>query len=550
MERRRRLVKLGLVFFLFFYLPLLLRLGWLTVVRGPELARQAWKQQTWAVGLEDIPRGQIYDRNLKPLTDSYTDWRIIVFPALVKNKVHTAMRLANLLGQPLEEILARFNGEAVILPYPVSQEAWQSVHAYRWPGVMLKPVTFRYGPHPLAANVLGYLGYPDQKRLSQLPRGDYRRGELLGRAGLEALYDRELRDVSPEGVAAVVKDGQGRMIKGLQGQNGGYQPSKRRRHLVLTLDARVQRLVETVLDHRQLRGAVVVMKMDGDLLALASRPTFHPAQLPAQPEPLQFVDRTMWPTEPGSVFKLLVAAAALEEGLVTPQTWIECSKVPGVKVNVPHPKGGHTLQEALAYSCNPYFVWLGRNLGADKLYSYQRKLQLLTAVVTGYPHAYQQPDWNRVWQDNLTNLSIGQGQMQLTPLQVARLTALIARGGIDIQPRLVQEIRDDFGRVESRFAPAQPQRLLSEATARQLQGMMRLVVSQGSGQLAELAPGVAGKTGTAQRSNGQLNCWFTAFYPTRQPRVVLTVLVEGGESGGKTAAPVAREILQGLANLY
>ncbi|MFZ5627246.1 MAG: peptidoglycan D,D-transpeptidase FtsI family protein, partial [Bacillota bacterium] len=448
------------------------------------------------------------------------------------------------LGQPLEEILARFNGEAVILPYPVSQEAWQSVHAYRWPGVMLKSVTFRYGPHPLAANVLGYLGYPDQKRLSQLPRGDYRHGELLGRAGLEALYDRELRDVSPEEVAAVVKDGQGRMIKGLAGKNGGYQPARRRRHLVLTLDSKIQTIVEQVLAEKKIKGAAVVMDVkSGDLLALASSPSFHPQHLPRQPEPMQFIDRTMWMTEPGSIFKILVAAAALEEGLVKPETRLACQQVTGVKCNVEHPHGGHNMHEAFAFSCNSYFVWLGRSLGADKLFTYQKKLGLLDSTVIGYPLQYQQIDWQQVWADNLTNLSIGQGRMQLTPVQIARLTAVVARGGWDIQPRLVKEIRDDSGKVESHFPPTVPRQVISPATAEILRKLMRETVEWGTGRMAELAPGMAGKTGTAQRPQEQLNCWFSGFYPWQNPRYTVTVLVDGGKSGGESAAPLAREIL-------
>lgn len=326
--------------------------------------------------------------------------------------------------------------------------------------------------------------------------------------------------------------------------------------VTLNLDARLQRLAYRLMAGR--KGAVVIMEpQSGALLALVSSPGFNPLD----PGPATLDERNMpvfnraiqgrYP--PGSVFKILIAGMALEEKR-TPtyfcpaEGYLAAAHTPPIrdseyyacmrKGTVWSGWGRMNIEEALVHSSNVYFAQLGVGCGTRAfndiiLRSHINKSLTYLKGVSGVlkSSSGEVPQVTRPSQ--LALLSIGQGEVLTTPLHVACLTAAVAAGGNLMRPRLLKE--DSIDRLETLF---------SSATASRLSGMMRQVVRAGTGKGADVAGlEVCGKTGTAQVTGGEDHAWFTCFAPQRNPRIVVTVLIERGGFGARTALPVARALL-------
>lgn len=345
--------------------------------------------------------------------------------------------------------------------------------------------------------------------------------------------------------------------------------------LELTIDPRVQAAAADALGDQ--RGAAVALDpRTGAILALVSRPSFDPNALsshqlnaveqayaeltqdPSQPLVNRALAGDLYP--PGSTFKLVVAAAALESGEFTPESELEGGvtyTLPGTTTDLPnfggaacHPEGTPSLARSVQVSCNTSFAWLAGELGADALreqaeeFGFGQTLQVpMTATPSSYP---EDPD------DAQTALTgIGQHEVRVTPLQVAMISAAIANDGVMMEPYLVDTVRNRDLEVAEQTDPRALSRAVSGATAQELTDMMVSVVEQGSGQLAAV-PGVsvAGKTGTAEfGDSGAAHAWFTGFAPADDPQVAVAVVVESatdnwtGETGGQVAAPVALSLI-------
>lgn len=533
------------------------RLGYIQLVKGGELARKAWEQSTLRVVLESNERGNIFDRNFRSLLDSHYQMRVVAFPSLVGDKSEVSRILAPILGISQQEVNGRLNGKPAYWPEELSREQLQRLAEQELPGIMVRPLHQRYGDRPLATNTLGYLGKIDSKaelgELREKTKKRYGLGDLVGRSGLEYYYEANLKGTKPEKAVIANVNANGQLIKGLGIENIDQGSDLPRNNLVLTLDRNVQELVEDTMDHWQMRGAVVVMDAGtGDLLALASRPTYRPDKvkeyLPLN-EDKMFLDQTMLLTEPGSVFKVVVAAAALEEGLAKPDSRYKHLETDPVPCNVVKPHSDFTLAEAMAVSCNPTFVKLGLALGADRIIEYARRFGLDNQKVIGYPYA---PDKRQNWakvQEDPVNSSIGQGPVLATPVEVTAMLNTIANKGIYIEPRLVKELRSTDGNVVKHFSLGISHRAVSADTAEKIEDMLVGVTLKGTGRKAALSNElVAGKTGSAQPGNATetTNAWFSGYFPAGKPKYVITVLVQKGISGGESAAPVFHDIAQAL----
>lgn len=333
--------------------------------------------------------------------------------------------------------------------------------------------------------------------------------------------------------------------------------------IVLTLNASAQRLAMDELDGK--RGAVVALDpKTGAVLALASTPTYDPATVlssqeeynlfhfdPNSPE-LNRAVQGLYP--PGSVFKIFTAAAALDAGVATPETEFTCAgteRVARAKVvcRITRGHGRIDLNEAMADSCNIAFAKLAQNLGVEPFIEYIKKLHVLDEADLGLPSSRGRMYNFRGFKGEvaLSEAAFGQGATMLSPFQIARLTAAVANGGRVLQPYLVAEVRSPNGRVLQRgrakdFGPG-----IGTAAAEQVKGMMVEVVEKGTGRAAGLSGvTVAGKTGSAENPQGRAHGWFTCFAPAENPRVVVTVIIEGGGSGSESAAPIARRVLERL----
>ena len=331
--------------------------------------------------------------------------------------------------------------------------------------------------------------------------------------------------------------------------------------ITLTIDGHLQQLAHRLM--RGQRGAVIAMEPEsGALLVLYSAPAYDAVAItkseedynvftydPEKPEinrPLQ----GMYP--PGSVFKVFTAAAAIDAGLSDPGAKVHCAgaeRVAGTLVKCRR-SGGHgtiTLRRALADSCNIAFAKLGNELGPDRFRRYVKSFHLLDAANLPLPtNTGRMADFKGFKGEmQLAEASFGQGATLLTPLSIARLTATIARGGEVVQPFIVAEVRTVGGRVMRQGESRVLGRAISKETAQAVAGMMRSVVEEGTGGVADIAGvEVAAKTGSAQNPAGDPHAWFTCFAPADSPSVVVTVIVENGGSGSTVAGPVAVAVLR------
>lgn len=346
--------------------------------------------------------------------------------------------------------------------------------------------------------------------------------------------------------------------------------------LELTIDPAVQAAAVEALGDRT-GAAVALDPRTGAILAMVSRPSYDPNALsshqlaavdeaytaladdPTRPLVNRAIGGDLYP--PGSTFKLVMAAAALESGDYQPDTELEGGRtytLPGTETTLPNfggaacdPGDTPTLAESVQVSCNTSFAWLAGELGADAIreqaeaFGFGEPLEVPMAVT---PSSY--PD--QLDDAQLALTGIGQYDVRETPMQVAMISAAIANGGVTMTPYLVEEVRDSDLEVIETSEPRARSRAISSATATELTEMMRAVVERGSGQAAAIQGiPVAGKTGTAEFGDaGAAHAWFTGFAPADDPQIAVAVIVESatdnwtGETGGQVAAPIARAMLE------
>ncbi|MGI5839036.1 MAG: peptidoglycan D,D-transpeptidase FtsI family protein [bacterium] len=520
------------------------RLLMLQIIQAKSLADRALRQRSYQMEMEQ-PRGRILDRYGASLTGEFEHESVFAFPSLCEDKRASAQMLAEVLNLDYTAVYAELNSRNAPfrLKAGVTRQEKNTLAVLPLPGVLILPETVRYGPGALARHTVGYVS----------------RADNIGVAGLEKEYDACLRSAGVERVMALL-DGNKNLIL-----PGGYrwQPNEREekgKDIYLTLDAGIQSIVEAVMERRVAKGAVAVVQADtGEILALASRPNFDQndlaAYLTAADAPL--LNRVVNGYPPGSVFKYVVAAAALEEGSVHPEEKFICpgyTLVNGRRFQCHKwEEGGHgelTFAEAFAASCNSVFIEVGQRLSGDTLRRYAAIFGC--GQKTGSGIGEEDPGLVDprpiLYPGDIANLSIGQGSLLVTPLQVARILAAVVNDGLMLPLRLVRRA----GQLTTVPAAAGT-RIMSADTARTLREMSFLTTTTGTGRAAFVPElGSAGKTGSAETGRYQpdgksiLHVWFAGYAPADDPEIVVVVLVEDGVSGSETAAPVFREIIEAV----
>ncbi len=528
-DRKRRII-LILAGISLVFVFLLGKLFCLQILNGPGLARSAVRQRISGLVIYD-KRGDIKDRHGISLLDR--GWRkgLVAFPVLYRGR-----------EEEIVSALSRLEGtDRVADPPRGSLPFWLYLGSgdvgAGWgipgtfpavlPGILEAAYPVRYGPDLLACHLVGYL----------------QESEGRGVSGIEAAFDRELSRGQETVLGALVDGSQG-LIGGL-----GYRATRKGESaldVILTLDSSLQREVERIADRYIGRGAVVVMDCRGDILALASRPAFHPARLEnyLNGERGALINRALMEYQPGSVFKTVVAAAALEEGLVSLFQRFHCSG--GVEAGglyfqctCLHPDPLLSLAEAFAYSCNSVFIELAQELGGERLLDYARRFGLGEATGFLLDETYGLlPEKNDLNNSRaLANAALGHGAVMVTPLQMASLMAIIANGGYRVRPRLVQALENTDRQIVRYFGTQQGERVLSPATVNRLKYLLHGVMATGTGRPGALTVLPAGaKTGTAEsgrRENGRAlyNYWAAGFYPLEGAEAVIVVFADEMKEG-------------------
>jgi penicillin-binding protein 2 len=534
------------------------------------------------------PRGIIFDRDLGVLVENRDSMVISLVREHSHNLDRTITRLAEVVGVPVEtvrEIVRKHRNEPSYQPIPVVADATlaqvAAVAVHRLDSdlgevIVERVPTRRYPSNSLAAHVFGYVSEATEVQLS---RDGFHAGDIVGQAGVERLYNRLLMGV--DGARRVVVNSLGREIRTLEEVPPAGGP-----RVELTIDSDVQRALEEGFAGFGHAGAAVVLDPNnGEVLAYASLPAYDPNAFAGG------IDRTTWaglttdalkPLQdraiqgrysPGSTFKMAVALAGLEEGIITPDFTVDCHGGQDFygRVFKCWKPGGHgrvDLRHAIEQSCDVYFYTLGKMVGVDAINKWATRLGLGIKTGIDLPNELvglvPSTEWKRAktgekWYPGETiSVAIGQGQVSVTPVSMAVYMAALANGGHRVTPHLLRAVDDGKG---WQMVPA-PDMVESGAKPESLaaihDGLWMVVNAGGTATNARLAGyDVAGKTGTAQLiSNEALralkgrtdldlrdNGWFVFFAPRDNPQIAGVVFTEHGLHG-TNAAYIARHIME------
>ncbi|MDR1312427.1 MAG: penicillin-binding protein 2 [Deltaproteobacteria bacterium] len=569
------------------------RLWFLQVDMGEEYLQKSEINYT---RFTQIPttRGLIKDRNGRILVDNAVSYELLVTPKEVGDDSEAKLladEVGRVIGRDPDELARRYKP---LLKQPYEASVWLpdlsradmtllETRRYGLKGLSVrvssirKPMSGSFAPH-----VLGYLGEISKAKLEDKDFEGLVQGDLIGQSGIEQSMDSLLRGA--KGTRLMTVDSKGRLLEELESE----YPAPGR-NLVLTLDSRLQRVSQSVLGEKA--GAVVVMDpRNFEILAMASSPFFNLDDFTGGVSTERWKslnDDPFHPMEnravsgqypPGSTFKIAVSLSALKEGVITPDSIFHCGG--GLRLGN-HLFGcwnrrGHgavNLYRSLKESCDVYYYETGRRLGVDRMAKQLRQnfglgRALGADLLAERGGLIPDQDWKlrrfkAPWSaGEVLPVSIGQGYVLATPLQVAQYTAVAANGGTLMRPHLVKEITDFDGRLVERVEPEVVNRIdLRPDYVDKVRKGLEAVVNEpgGTGRRARLPDvRVAGKTGTAQvvslqRYNTygrggrpyryQDHAWYTAYAPAEDPEVVVTVLLEHTGGGGAHAAPVAQKVL-------
>jgi len=532
------------------------------------------------------PRGMLYDRDFRLLVENRRAYTISIVREHSKDLDRTARLLSEVAGVELETIqkqLERHRDKKVFEPVAVIEDASLAQVAaitarrldFELPELVVEEVPTRlYPADALAAHLFGYVGQATEAQVVDgIPSGS-----VVGQNGLERVYNRLL--MGQDGARRVVVNNVGRQISTID-----EVPPVRGPRVELTIDLDLQKAAEDAFRHAGFNGAALFMDPNnGEVLSYTSLPAYDPNDfahgidaetwraLNSDPlRPLQNrVIQGRYP--PGSAFKIVVAVAALEEGLVTPDHRITCNggKTFYGRYYRCHLAGGHgslDLRHALEKSCNVYFYTLGQMLGVDKIYEWAEKLGLAGKTGIDLPGEEESIVPNTAWKLKRTgepwypgetiSVAIGQGQNAVTPASLAVMISTVANGGTRVTPHVVKAVDTGDGWAPAPLPETSASRFKPETLQAVRDGLWMVVNAAGTGGRARI-PGfdVAGKTGTAQlisnegraRAQGSSrdlrdHGWFVFFAPRDNPEIAGAVFGEHSEHG-YLAAPIAKHVME------
>ncbi|MUT66196.1 stage V sporulation protein D [Paenibacillus sp. NEAU-GSW1] len=549
---RRRLFAILIVGVVAFA-ALVLRLAYVQLWQGEQLTEKA--ENSWR---RDIPymakRGEIWDRNGVKLAynvSSPTVWAVL---AQVKDKPATAKTLAPLLDMTEEAIMKLLSKKKTMLVdlkpggKKMTLEKSQQIRELALPGIVVAEDSKRFYPFGnLAAHLLGFTGIDNQ-----------------GLTGVELKYNDKLTGI--KGNVSFLSDARGRQMPN---SSDTYVAPKQGLTMQLTIDKQIQAVMERELDQAMTAlqpDGIIAIAMDpnnGEILGMASRPTYEPDKYKEVPSEVYNRNLPIWMTyEPGSTFKIITLAAAIEEKKVDlkNERFFDpgAIEVGGARLRC-WKKGGHgsqTFLEVVENSCNPGFVTLGQRLGKEKLFSYIKNFGFGTKTgidINGEENGIMFK-MNQVGPVELATTAFGQG-VSVTPIQQIAAVSAAVNGGTLYKPHVTKGwINPETGAVVQQTEPEAVRTVISEATSKQVREALESVVAQGTGKNAFIdGYRVGGKTGTAQKViNGRYSpnehiVSFVGFAPADDPQIVIYVAVDnpqGIQFGGVVAAPIVRSIME------
>ncbi len=572
------------------------RMWYLQIIRGDEFEKFSLNNRIRSIRIP-APRGRILDRRGRELVVNRPSFNVYVLPEDVKDRDSLAVALSVALGMEHDviknKITAAFQKNRhnlALIAQDISRNQLAFLEARRssLPGLVIEVDHLREYMHgKIGAPFLGYMGKITESELKSHP--DMHGDDLIGKSGMEKIWESYLR--GKDGFIQRVTDAFGREVR-----SNLFQEDIERRasipgaDVILSIDIDLQIAAEEALGDKY--GAIVAMDpRTGEVLALVSHPTFDPRdfikgvdakewnELVKDPS-FPLVNRaTQGVYPPGSIFKIVTAAAALKEGVIDTTTPFYCPGFYkfGKKTFRCWRKGGHgrmDLHQAIVGSCDVYFYNVAQRLGIDRLARYIKGfgfgvptgIDLAEKAGTAPSREWKSKTFKKPWYDGETIVTgIGQGYVTATPLQIAVMTAAVANGGILLKPQIVKEVISSQGKTLFEYNPQENGRLPVEKRVMDIiRDALVGVVNEpnGTGKASKLdRMVVAGKTGTSQvvaqgpqggkylRTDQKDHAWFTSYAPAENPEIVVTVFVEHGGMGGEAAAPIAKQILEAYLKL-
>lgn len=552
------------------FLVILSGVFYLQVIRWPLYNGLARRNHIRLIPFEGL-RGTIYDRNGLAMVENRLSFDVVIIPQEIRDEDALYGRLSNVIGMTKENIKAivKKRYTAPFAPITIAGDVERNIAfileemKQQIPGVLVQSRGLRwyvYGER--AGHIIGYLSLINKGELERLGAYGYSVSDMVGRSGVERVYDRYLK--GEDGGMQVEVDASGKLVRvlGNKNQNKGCD-------ITLTVDAKLQAYAADCLSGQ--KGAIVIMNANnGEILAVASSPEFDSNIFVASDkggQAKELINSKQRPMlnraisgqyPPGSIFKIIVALAGLESGKITEHTTFVCDG----KYRMGNAEfacwkdeghGPQDISAAITHSCNVYFYNLGHKLGPDVIAEYAQKFGLgrssgidLTGEASGLvpTPAWKRAKKNESWFEGETvNFAIGQGPLLVTPLQMAGMVSVFANGGSLPKPHLIKKIGD------SETVPPKP-KVVSVVSRKNLEiiknAMLKVVESDtGTGQRARVeGVRIAAKTGTAQNPRGDDHAWFLGYAPADNPKISLVVLVEHGGKGGLIGADIAKKLLE------
>ena len=525
------------------------------------------------------PRGTFYDCNGELLVQNRPGFTVSLLPLTAPISEDVVQRLSGLLKVPAEDIEKKIASHSGFDPIRIKTDVTADIVSIieeqkeNYPGVVIEILPIRdYMNKEEAAHTFGYVSEINDMELEKLKDKGYKSGDIIGKFGLEKIYDQELRGVNGGEQVEVDVSGKPVQIIGRKEPIPGDD-------LYLTIDKELQTAAEKAVDeqlkliHANAAAAVAMNPQTGEVLAIVSRPAFDPNLFAhgistkdwnaLNNNPYHPMDNKAITGEypPGSTFKIVTGTAALTEGVVTPEELI---------MDTGHhwiiPKGnaeGEALglinfRQAMAHSDNVYFYEMGNRLGIDRLEKYARMFGLGKTTGIDLPYEASGLVANRKYKElnfedgewylsETFDAAIGQGFNLVTPLQAAMLMGEIAADGKRFRPHLVRRIVGPDGSTVKEFKPELLSTLdVSPSVLKLVQDGLHDVTKYGTARSAfqGFPIDIAGKTGTAENSHGRDHGWFVAYGPFENPSIVVAVIVEQGGFGSQSAVPIGRKILE------
>jgi len=542
------------------------RLAYLQLVEGKQHQERAEQNRTRTIPKQPV-RGNIFDRKGRTLATSRLSHAVFVWPNSLSPEQWPAVmkRLGEIVDVPAASLLSRLEKAGYDYPKPlriarnITRAEATAIEEFRseLPGVEVQAEAVRTYPQgKLASHILGYTGEVDEESLQELQNSGYRLGDIVGQMGVEAAFESQLR--GKWGGQKVEVDNTGRVLRVV-----GDEAATAGKDLHLTLDVDVQKALEKAIGNT--KGAMVAIDPNnGAVLGMVSRPDFDPnifsgrvseetwKQLQGVDHP--FVNRALRGFAPASTFKIVTTVAGIKSGKFPYHTYLDTYPyitAGGIQFWDWNRAGFGPLgyEGAMAHSSDTFFYQIGRGVGGPTLIQWTKNFGF--GAKTGIELADEEDPglvaddaWKRQnigegWYEGDTiNMSIGQGYLLATPLQVAVMFAVPANGGYRVKPHLLKDDEDSKKWRESLD--------LSAETVEVLRSGLRSVLTYGTAKTLPLSglPTIAGKTGTAEDQPRESHAWFGAYAPADKPEIVVVAFAENsGGGGGVVAAPMVRQVL-------